>query len=286
MTVLDGNVLAGIVKEKVKQERIESGLAVKLAVVLVGDDAASGIYVKSKEKGCAEVGFESVAHRLPSSTTQAELLSLIGELNADPSVNGILVQLPLPKHLDEKAVINTIDPMKDVDCFHPVNFGRLFAGDPLVAPCTPAGMMELLSYYKIPVAGKRAVIVGRSNIVGKPIAALLLAEHATVTICHSRTAELKERVKEADIVVAAIGKPEFIKGDWIKPGAVILDVGINRVEDASQPKGYRVVGDVDYEAASKVAAAITPVPGGVGKMTIAMLLDNTLKLAKYQKAAK
>lgn len=244
-----------------------------LAVVLVGEDAASQIYVRNKEKGCERVGMLSTVLRLPEDTPQAKLEETVRALNADVSVHGILVQLPLPKHLDESAVLALISPAKDVDGFHAVNMGRLLAGQPGCVPCTPKGCLALLDYYQLPIEGKEAVVIGRSNIVGKPMAALLINRSATVTVCHSRTKDLAAHAKRADILVVAIGKAGFVTGDMIKPGAVVIDVGINRVDG-------KVVGDVDFVSASEVAGYITPVPGGVGKMTIAMLLSNTLDAAE------
>ncbi|MEA3017620.1 MAG: methylenetetrahydrofolate dehydrogenase / methenyltetrahydrofolate cyclohydrolase [Sphingomonadales bacterium] len=243
-----------------------------LAVVLVGEDPASRIYVRSKGKATLEAGMESFEHRLPADASQAELLDLIERLNGDEAVDGILVQLPLPAHVDETAVVEAVDPAKDVDGFHPVNAGRLAAGGPALAPCTPLGCLMLLKDQLGDLAGLDAIVIGRSNIVGKPMAQLLLRESCTVTIAHSRTRDLPAAVRRADIVVAAVGRPEMVKGDWLKPGATVIDVGISRVEG-------RLVGDVDFAAASKVAGAITPVPGGVGPMTIAVLLRNTLVAA-------
>ncbi len=245
-----------------------------LAAVLVGEDPASQVYVRNKEKQCLEVGMNSVGRRLDASTTQAELMSLIAELNADPAVHGILVQLPLPGQIDARAVIEAIDPAKDVDGFHPVNVGRLSSGEDCLVPCTPQGCMMLLEDSFGDLSGANAVVVGRSNIVGKPMAQLLLAANCTVTVAHSRTRDLPGVCRAADILIAAVGRPLMIEGDWIKPGATVIDVGINRIE--LEGGRTRLVGDVDYEAALNVAGAITPVPGGVGPMTIACLLRNTL----------
>ena len=249
-----------------------------LAAVLVGEDAASQVYVRNKEKQCVEVGMNSVGRRLDATTTQADLLALIAELNTDPSVHGILVQLPLPDQIDSSAVIEAIDPAKDVDGFHPVNVGRLSSGEDSLVPCTPQGCMMLLedvfAARRGDLSGANAVVVGRSNIVGKPIAQLLLAANCTVTIAHSRTRDLPAVCRSADILIAAVGRPRMIQGDWIKPGATVIDVGINRIE--TDDGKTRLVGDVDYDAAVQVAGAITPVPGGVGPMTIACLLRNTL----------
>ena len=266
------------------------GVRPGLAVVLVGEDPASQVYVRSKGKAAESCGFHSEQHTLPATTSQADVLALVEKLNADPAINGILVQLPLPAHIDASKVIGTISPAKDVDGFHPVNAGLLAIGEPARAfvPCTPAGSMILLERaakaLKIDLSGRGAVIVGRSNIVGKPMAQLLLAANCTVTLAHSRTRDLADVVRRADIVVAAVGRPEMIRGDWIKPGAIVIDVGINRVAgqgvDAAGKPRTRLVGDVDYAGASQRAAAITPVPGGVGPMTIALLMANTLTSAK------
>jgi len=274
--ILDGKKLSAEIRAKIKDETAalrEKGIVPGLAVILVGENPASKVYVGQKEKGCLEAGFASFLHRLPSSTTQQELLGLINRLNADASVHGILVQLPLPPQIDPDTVLAAIRPEKDVDGFHPVNIGRLAAGLPACEPCTPKGIMRLLRTTGIPLPGKEAVVIGRSNIVGKPVALMLLAESATVTICHSRTKNLVDHVRRADIVVAAIGKPRFVTADMVKEGAVVIDVGINRLEEG-------LVGDVDYAAVSEKASWITPVPGGVGPMTIAMLLENTLEQAR------
>jgi len=253
-------------------EAKSTGLTPGLAVVIVGEDPASQVYVRNKQQGCAEVGMYSEEHALPADTSQAELLALVSDLNRRDEIHGILVQLPLPGHIDEDAVLEAIDPGKDVDGFHPVNVGRLVVGKEALRPCTPHGCMVLLEESGVDLTGKEAVVVGRSNIVGKPVALMLLEKHATVTVCHSRTADLPSVVRRADVVVVAVGRPEMVTGEWLKPGAVVIDVGINRTE-----KG--LVGDVDFESASQVASAITPVPGGVGPMTIAMLLENTLTAA-------
>ena len=239
----------------------------------MGDDPASRVYVNNKKKACEQIGVYSEEYALPAETTEQELLALIEKLNNDKKINGILVQLPVPKHINEETIINAIDPKKDVDAFHPVNVGKIMVGNFDFVPCTPAGVMELIKESGIDVCGKECVVVGRSNIVGKPQAMLLLHQNGTVTICHSRTKDLKEKTLQADILVAAVGIPEFIKGDMIKPGAVVIDVGINRVADK------KLVGDVEFASAEKVASAITPVPGGVGPMTIAMLMKNTVKAA-------
>lgn len=274
-TVIDGRAVSAKVRaeiaERVAAIKAETGKAPGLAVIIVGDDPASKVYVRNKEKGCAEVGFYSQLHELPENTTEAELMALIDRLNGDGRINGILCQLPLPRHIDEKAVINRIRPDKDVDAFHPVNVGKIMIGDYDFLPCTPAGVMRLLEEYGIDPAGKNCVVVGRSNIVGKPQALLLLQKNGTVTICHSRTADLKAECKRADILVVAIGKAKFITADYVKPGAAVIDVGMDR--DGSG----KLCGDVDFEAVKDIAGAITPVPGGVGPMTIAMLLTNTLR---------
>lgn len=250
-----------------------------LAVVLVGDDAASAVYVSHKEKGCDEVGFHHVTHRLPADTSQELLLDLVAALNADPAIDGILIQLPLPAHLDQDAVLLAVDPRKDVDGFHPENLGRLVAGSPRFVPCTPKGILRLLAHYQVPVAGRSVAVLGRSVIVGRPLSLLLSLKgamgDATVTMCHSRTPDLAQVTARADIVVAAIGVPRFVTREFVRPGAVVVDVGINRIDDPSHPKGTRLVGDADYDGLLGHAGALTPVPGGVGPMTIAMLLANT-----------
>lgn len=274
--IIDGKVIARQIRKELKEEveQIKStGKVPGLAVILVGDDPASHTYVKSKERACTEAGFFSKAYRLEGTTSQDNLLHIIHRLNNDEEIHGILVQLPLPASMDEKKILNAIDPRKDVDGFHPVSAGRLMTGDPTFVACTPLGIIELLDRSGVEIKGKNAVVVGRSNIVGKPAAILLLQRHATVTICHSRTVDLPAEVGRADILVAAVGRPEMIKGDWIKEGAVVIDVGINRVDG-------KLVGDVEFESAVKRASAITPVPGGVGPMTIAMLLRNTLEAFK------
>jgi methylenetetrahydrofolate dehydrogenase (NADP+) / methenyltetrahydrofolate cyclohydrolase len=285
-TIIDGKTIAEKIRLGVKSEvdeRLKSGRSQPgLATVLVGNNPASQVYVKSKQKACAEAGIQSFGFDLPAESTQIDVETLVRKLNADPKVNGILVQLPLPPGLDEERVLSAISVEKDVDGFHPVNIGRLAqkGRDPLFIPCTPAGVMYLL-HSEIPdLEGINAVVLGRSNIVGMPVALLLVRANATVTICHSRTKNLPSVVKSADILVAAVGRPEMVRGDWVKPGAIVIDVGINRVEDTSQPKGYRLVGDVCFPEVCEVARAITPVPGGVGPMTIAMLLKNTLKAAE------
>jgi 5,10-methylene-tetrahydrofolate dehydrogenase/methenyl tetrahydrofolate cyclohydrolase len=270
------------VAEAVAQRKAQGKSIPGLATVLVGENPASQVYVRSKQKACAEVGIESFGYNLPATATQSEVETLVQQLNADPKVNGILVQLPLPSHLDEESVLRAISIEKDVDGFHPLNIGRLAqkGRDPLFVPCTPAGCIYLLEQVMPSLEGAQAVVLGRSNIVGMPVALLLVRANATVTICHSRTRNLADVVRSADVLVAAIGKPEMVRGSWVKPGVVVIDVGINRVEDASKPKGYRLVGDVAFEEVKEVASAITPVPGGVGPMTIAMLLKNTLRAAE------
>jgi methylenetetrahydrofolate dehydrogenase (NADP+)/methenyltetrahydrofolate cyclohydrolase len=277
--IIDGKAAAATLRARVADEvtrfRAAAGRAPGLAVVLVGEDAASAVYVRAKGKATVEAGMESFEHRLTADTAEADLLALVDTLNADPAVDGILVQLPLPPQIDAAKVITRIDPDKDVDGFHPVNAGRLATGLPGFVPCTPYGCLLLLKAELGSLGGKSAVVIGRSNIVGKPMALLLLGESATVTIAHSRTADLPAVVRQADIVVAAVGQPEMVKGNWLKPGATVIDVGINRVGGA-EPGKTRLVGDVDFASASAVAGAITPVPGGVGPMTIACLIRNTL----------
>jgi methylenetetrahydrofolate dehydrogenase (NADP+)/methenyltetrahydrofolate cyclohydrolase len=280
--VIDGKAFAGALRGRVgvlaAEFAAQTGRKAGLAVVLVGEDPASQVYVRSKGKSTVEAGMASFEHRLPADTAEADLIALVEALNADPAVDGILVQLPLPAHLDEQTVIATISPDKDVDGFHVTNAGRLAVGQPGFVPCTPLGCLMLLKDRLGSLSGLDAVVIGRSNIVGKPMAQLLLAESCTVTIAHSRTKSLPDVVRRADIVVAAVGRPEMVKGDWIKPGATVIDVGINRVA-AADPAKTRLVGDVDYAGAADVAGAITPVPGGVGPMTIAVLLRNTLVAA-------
>jgi methylenetetrahydrofolate dehydrogenase (NADP+) / methenyltetrahydrofolate cyclohydrolase len=284
--ILDGKAVAAAVLDEVRAETAEllaKGIQPGLAVVLVGSDPASQVYVGSKARTCAELGFHSVKIELPERTTQEELIQVVRELNADPKVHGILVQSPPPKHIDEEAVIRAIDPRKDVDGFHPENVAKLALEDPTgFVPCTPAGCMKLLEVSGIPTNGAEAVVIGRSMIVGKPMALLLVSKksNATVTIAHSRSKDLAGICRRADILIAAVGRPEMVKADWVKPGAVVIDVGINRVEDASKKSGYRLTGDVAYPEVAPLCAAITPVPGGVGPMTIAMLMKNTLQAAR------
>jgi methylenetetrahydrofolate dehydrogenase (NADP+) / methenyltetrahydrofolate cyclohydrolase len=286
--LLDGTAIAQTIRAEVASEvsRLSgNGRKPGLAAVLVGEDPASAVYVRSKGKACEEAGMHSVTIRLPADVGEAELLATVDRLNADPEIHGILVQLPLPRHIDSEKVLRRIDPGKDVDGFHPVNVGKLVTGDrSAFRPATPYGVQQMLIRSNIDTKGAHAVIVGRSNIVGKPMANLLIQQgvggDATVTVCPSRTRDLPAVTRLADILVAAIGKPEFVTADMVRPGAVVIDVGINRVEDPSRPRGYRLVGDVAYEPVSRIASAITPVPGGVGPMTIAMLLQNTLQAMK------
>ena len=272
--IISGKVVSAAKREEIK-ERVaklnEQGKQVGLAVIIVGNNSASRVYVNNKKRACAEVGINSFEYALPEETTQDELLDLIARLNNDEKVNGILCQLPLPSHIDEQAVINAIDPSKDVDAFHPFNVGHIMIGDYTFLPCTPAGIMEMLKFYNISVNGKKCVVIGRSNIVGKPMAMLLLKENGTVEICHSRTQNLKEETLSADILVAAVGKAYFVTADMVKEGAVVIDVGMNRNEEG------KLCGDVCYEEVEKKASFITPVPGGVGPMTITMLLENTVR---------
>ncbi|MFN2315490.1 MAG: bifunctional methylenetetrahydrofolate dehydrogenase/methenyltetrahydrofolate cyclohydrolase FolD [Gemmatimonadales bacterium] len=286
--VLDGKVLARQIRDEVTveaKELIARGIQPGLAVVLVGEDPASQVYVRSKGKACEEAGMHSETIRLPVETPEAELLAVIDRLNADPKIHGMLVQLPLPKHINSDMVLRRIDPAKDVDGFHPVNVGKLVIGDPTAfKPATPYGVQEMLIRCGIETKGANAVVVGRSNIVGRPMANLLIqdapAGNATVTVCHSRSRDLPSITRGADLLIVAIGRPNFVTADMVKPGAVVIDVGINRVDDPDHPKGYRIVGDVDYTPTAEVASAITPVPGGVGQMTIAMLLKNTIQAAR------
>lgn len=276
--IIDGKIISASVKERVKtgvEELNKKGISVGLAVIIVGEDPASKVYVANKKKACEALGIISEEYALPENTTQEELLNLIMQLNNKKSINGILCQLPLPRHLDEKIIINSILPEKDVDAFHPSNVGKIMIGDFDFVPCTPAGVMEMLKYEGIEVEGKNCVVIGRSNIVGKPMGMLLLHKNGTVTICHSKTKNLREICKEADILVAAVGKPKFVTADMVKDGAVVIDVGMNR-------ENGKLCGDVDYENVKDIASAITPVPGGVGPMTIAMLMQNTLTAAIKQ----
>lgn len=277
--IINGKEISAYVKDKIKQrvtELKEKNIEVGLAVIIVGEDPASKVYVANKEKACADLGINSYKYALPAETTEAELLNLIKELNHDNRVNGVLCQLPLPRHLNEKIIIDSIEPNKDVDAFHPQNVGKIMIGDYDFLPCTPAGVIEMLKYENIEIEGKNCVVVGRSNIVGKPMTMLMLQNNATVTVCHSRTKNLAEICKTADILIVAIGKAKFITADMVKPGAVVIDVGMNRDENG------KLCGDVDYAAVAERTTAITPVPGGVGPMTIAMLMQNTLKAAEKQ----
>jgi len=276
-TIIDGKALAARIRAELSGQVAElktSGVIPGLAVVLVGEDPASKVYVSMKEKACADIGVFSAEYKLPAETSETELLELIEKLNHDSRIHGILVQLPLPKQINTDKVLESISPLKDVDGFHPYNIGRLMVGKPTFQPCTPYGVMVMLRECGMDLTGKEVVVVGRSNIVGKPVAMMCLQQNATVTICHSRTRDLAAKVRQADVLIAAVGVPEMIKGDWIKEGAIVIDVGVNRMADG------KLVGDVEYTAASARAAAITPVPGGVGPMTITMLLHNTVVSAK------
>lgn len=280
MQIIDGKAVSASVRERIKNE-IEilknAGKETGLAVIIVGNDSASKVYVNNKKKGCAEVGINSYEYALPEETTTEELLELINKLNGDSRVDGILCQLPLPKHIDEKTVINSIAPEKDVDAFHPVNTGHIMIGDYSFLPCTPAGIIEMLKFYNIGISGKECVVIGRSNIVGKPMAMLLLHNSGTVTVCHSKTVNLAEVTRRADILVAAVGKANFVTADMVKDGAVVIDVGMNRNAEG------KLCGDVDFEGVKDKCSFITPVPGGVGPMTITMLLNNTLTASKNNK---
>jgi len=290
MQLLDGKLLSEKIKlelaEAVEQIRQQGGKMPHLAAVLVGDDPASQVYVGSKIKSCEQVGFKSTLVRRPADTTEAELLQIVHDLNNDPDVDGFIVQLPLPKHINEERITLAIDHRKDVDGFHPINFGRMAQGMPAFLPATPFGIMEMLRRYEIPTSGKHCVVLGRSNIVGTPMSLLLSRKgypgDCTVTLTHSRTQNLPDEVRRADIVVAAIGIPQFVKGDWVKEGAVVVDVGINRIADATKKSGSRLVGDVDFDAVAPKCSYITPVPGGVGLMTVTALLMNTLKACRKE----
>lgn len=276
--IINGKLVSAEVRKSIKEEveafKTETGVTPGLAVILVGNDPASAVYVRNKHKGCLEVGMNSFEITMPEETTEETLLKKIDELNCDSNVHGILVQLPLPKHISEDKVINRISPDKDVDAFHPENVGKIMTGKYSFLPCTPAGIMELLHFYNVDISGKECVVIGRSNIVGKPMALLLLAENGTVTVCHSRTKDLSEVTRRADILVVAIGRANFVTADMVKEGAVIIDVGINRMPDG------KLAGDVDFASVEPISSKITPVPGGVGPMTITMLLKNTLTAAK------
>ena len=285
--IIDGTKIASEMRAELAEEikaLAKRKIVPGLAVVLVGDNPASQVYVRMKERACGQMGIASFEHRLPGNTTERRLLNLIARLNQDKRVHGILVQLPLPKHIDEKKVLNAIDPVKDVDGFHPINVGKMLVGEPGFLPCTPHGCQQMLLRSGYDPGGKRVVIVGRSNIVGKPLAAILMQKaagaNATVTVCHSRTKNIASVTKQADILIAAMGVPEFVKPRMVKEGAVVIDVGVNRVEDKTKKSGYRLVGDVDFKGVSKKARAISPVPGGVGPMTITLLLKNTVEAAK------
>lgn len=290
MKIIDGKLLAANLRTEIAAGTDElkktKGVTPGLAVILVGDNPASVSYVTAKEKACREAGMLSREIRLPAETTEAELLELIRTLNADAAIDGILVQLPLPQHIREKSVIDAIAPDKDVDGFTPVNVGRMMIGEDCFLPCTPHGIIRLIEFAGIDISGKYAVVIGRSNIVGKPVSALLARKqtNATVTLCHTGTPDIAKFTREADIVVVAAGRPNVLTGEMLKPGAVVIDVGVNRIADATRPKGFRLVGDADFESCAKVAGAITPVPGGVGPMTITMLLWNTLESAKRRAA--
>ncbi len=279
--LIDGKGLAARIRASLQDQTtglVNAGVQPGLAVVLVGEDPASQVYVRNKTKACAEIGFRAFDHHLPAATSEGDLLALVHALNDNPDVDGILVQLPLPAHIDSRKVLLAMDPRKDVDGFHPDNLGRMLMGEPRFVPCTPAGVMRLLQEAQVKLEGQNAVVLGRSNIVGKPAAMLLTAANATVTLCHSKTKDLPSIVREADVLVAAIGRARFVKGDWIKPGAVVIDVGMNRDDQG------KLCGDVDTERAAEHAAAITPVPGGVGPMTIAMLMESTLASAQRRAA--
>jgi methylenetetrahydrofolate dehydrogenase (NADP+)/methenyltetrahydrofolate cyclohydrolase len=290
MTTIDGKALAQTIKAEIKEEVsaivAAGGKAPHLAAVLIGEDPASQVYVRNKVKSCEEVGFHSTLIRRPADITQEELMGIVADLNQNSDIDGFIVQLPLPKHLNEEEVTLAIDPRKDVDGFHPVNFGRMAQGLPCYLPATPAGILEMLKRYEIPTAGKEVVVVGRSNIVGTPMSILLSRKaypgDATVTICHSRTRNLAEHTRRADIIVAAIGSADFIKGDMVKDGVVIIDVGMNRVEDPAAKNGYRLTGDVDFASVAPKSSYFTPVPGGVGQMTVVSLMLNTLKAGKRE----
>ena len=286
--IIDGKVIAATIRGEIQAEVADMlaryGKVPGLAAVLVGERKDSQTYVRSKKKACAEVGITSFGHDLPADISQADLLQVVRDLNANPDVHGILVQLPLPDHINDEEIMGAISIEKDVDGFHPINIGRLSMKrrEPLFVPCTPKGCIELLDRTGVEIEGKRAVVLGRSNIVGLPVAMLLLHRNATLTICHSRTKDLPGVVRQADILIAAVGRAEMVRGDWVKPGAVVIDVGINAVDDPTSDKGYKLVGDVAFDEVKEVASAITPVPGGVGPMTIAMLMRNTLRAAEIQ----
>ena len=273
-------------KVEIEELKAKHGIVPGLTVVLVGEDPASQVYVRNKKKSCEAIGINSVEHKLPADTSEQDLLALVEKLNKDEAVHGILVQLPLPKQIDEHKVLNLILPEKDVDGFHPVNVGRMLIGDPIFLPCTPHGVQQMLARSGVEIEGSHVVVLGRSNIVGKPVAAILVQKakdaNATVTICHSRTKNLAAMTSQGDILIAAIGVPEFVKADMVKEGAAVIDVGVNRVEDSSKKSGFKLVGDVDFDAVKEKAGAISPVPGGAGPMTITMLLHNTIRAAKMK----
>lgn len=281
--IIDGKYISSVITEEIKVRLSHENVTPGLALILVGNNPASEIYVKMKDKKCRELGYHSVIERLPETITENELLSLIDKFNKDPKIHGLLIQLPLPKHINELRILESVDYKKDVDGFHPVNSGRLVIGEKCYMPCTPAGIHELLIRYNVNTSGKHAVVLGRSNIVGKPIANILMQKqkgaNCTVTVCHSATKDIASHTRSADIIIAAIGKANFLKGDMIRDSVVIIDVGINRIDDPASKKGYKVVGDVDYNECYPKASLITPVPGGVGPMTIAMLMKNTLDSA-------
>jgi methylenetetrahydrofolate dehydrogenase (NADP+)/methenyltetrahydrofolate cyclohydrolase len=285
--LIDGKAIAAQIYDEIQAEVTElkdrHSITPGLATVLVGENPASQSYVRSKQKRCTQVGFYSIGENMPEESSQEEVEGLVRRLNADPNIHGILVQLPLPRHLDEEKILSVISLEKDVDGFHPINIGRLAmkGRKPLFVPCTPAGCIELLVRSGVEIEGKQAVVLGRSNIVGLPVSMLLLHRNATITICHSRTPDLPATCRQADILIAAVGRPKMVKGDWVKPGAAVIDVGINRVEDPTAKRGYRLVGDVDFDEVNEVAGYLTPVPGGVGPMTIAMLMWNTLAGARH-----
>lgn len=288
--IISGKQIAEEMRAEMKKEidelKSKHGVVPGLAVVLVGENPASVVYVRNKKKSCDEIGINSIEHKLPENTPEDEVLAIVDKLNNDDAVHGILVQLPLPKQIDEHKVLNRITPDKDVDGFHPFNVGRMLVGDPIFLPCTPHGVQQMLIRSGTQIEGSHVVVLGRSNIVGKPVAAILMQKaknaNATVTICHSRTKDLPEVTRLGDILIAAIGVPEFVKAEMVREGAVVVDVGVNRVEDSSKPKGFKLVGDVDFEAVKEKAGAISPVPGGVGPMTITMLLHNTIRAARVK----
>ncbi len=284
--LLNGKEVADTIIDRLTEEIKTMSVKPGLAVILVGDNPASQIYVSSKKKTCEKMGMASFEYRLPSTITEEALMSVITQLNQNPKVHGILLQLPLPKDLDSDKMLSLISAEKDVDGFHPVSIGKLLQGLPTFKSCTPFGVIEILKHYNIPIEGQHVVIIGRSNIVGKPLAAMMIAESATVTVCHSKTKNLEQITKQADILCAAIGRPNFVTASMVKPGAIVIDVGINRVNDPSTERGYRIVGDVDYSQVAPIASAITPVPGGVGPMTIAMLMANTVFSAKKSASQK